>query len=260
MIDLTERIAVVTGGGSGIGRATVAALARCGVAVAVTDIDADRAAETVELVEADGGRAIAVRADAGVSADWAMLADAVHAELGTVSIVVNNAFYVHVAPATELAEDAWNRQLAVTLSSVYHSVRAFAADLAMSSAPGGGAMVNVASVHARLAFAGHPAYAASKGAVVSLTQQLAVDLGPAIRVNAVLPGPITTPIWDALTDEYRDRARRQTALLRMGRPEEVASAVCFLASDAASYITAASLLVDGGYVVRRDPAEPADPS
>lgn len=254
MIDLGSRVAVVTGGGAGIGRATAVALASCGAAVGVSDIDVERATATVGLVADAGGRAVAVQADAASSPDWARLAETVRSTLGAPSIVVNNAFYLDVAPATELDEDCWNRQLAVSLTSVYHSVRTFASDLA---APPGGVIVNIGSVHSRLAFPGHPAYAASKGAIVSLTQQLAVDLGPAIRVNAVLPGPILTPQWDRLSDEYRERAGRQTALLRLGRPEEVAAAVCFLASDAASYITAASLLVDGGYVVRKDAAEPA---
>lgn len=254
MIDLSNRTAVVTGGGAGIGRATALALAMRGAAVGVGDIDLQRAAETAGLVTAAGGRAVAVAADAASAADWARLAGSVRATLGRPSIVVNNAFCLDVAPATDLDEDCWNRQLAVSLTSVYHSVRTFAGDLA---APPGGAIVNIGSVHSRLAFPGHPAYAASKGAIVSLTQQLAVDLGPAIRVNAVLPGPILTHQWDRLSDEYRQRAGRQTALLRLGRPEEVAEAVCFLASDAASYITAASLLVDGGYVVRKDEAEPA---
>jgi len=254
VIDLFDRTAVVTGGGAGIGRATALALATRGAAVGVGDIDLQRAAETASLIADAGGRAVAVAADAASAADWTRLAETVRATLGRPSIVVNNAFYLAVAPATDLDEDGWNRQLAVSLTSVYHSVRTFAGDLA---APPGGAIVNIGSVHSRLAFPGHPAYAASKGAIVSLTQQLAVDLGPTVRVNAVLPGPILTPQWDRLSDEYRERAGRQTALLRLGRPEEVAAAVCFLASDAASYITAASLLVDGGYVVRKDEAEPA---
>lgn len=250
--DLAGRVAVVTGGGSGIGRATAVALAAHGCPVAIGDIDRVAAVETAALVTAAGGAATAVEADAGSAADWRRLADSVRSALGPPSIVVNNAFHLRVLPATELDEESWDHQLAVSLSSVFHSVRTFAEDLAVS---GHGALVNIGSVHSRLAFAGHPAYAAAKGAIVSLTQQLAVDLGPAVRVNAVLPGPILTPNWDRLSAEYRAHAGRQTALLRMGRPEEVASAVCFLASDAASFITAASLLVDGGYVVRKDEAD-----
>lgn len=254
MIDLSSRTAVITGGGAGIGRATAIALASCGAAVGVSDIDLERVTETVALIADAGGHAVAVEADAASATDWSRLAETVRTSLGRPSIVVNNAFFLEVTTAADLDEDRWNRQLAVSLTSVYHSVRTFAGDLA---APPGGAIVNIGSVHSRLAFPGLPAYAAAKGAIVSLTQQLALDLGPTIRVNAVLPGPILTAQWDRLSDEYRDRAGRQTALLRLGRPVEVAAAVCFLASDAASYITAASLLVDGGYVVRKDEADPA---
>ena len=250
LVDLTGRVAVVTGGGAGIGAATSMALARFGAAVAVVDIDAERAEATTARMRDTGANAVSVCADAGDSHGWLTVREAVHESLGAVAIVVNNAYHLRIGAATEIDEESWNRQIAVTLTSVFHSVRTFAADLRAT----GGAIVNVSSVHAKLAFPGHPAYAACKGAMISLSQQLAVELAPEVRVNAVLPGPILTPQWDALSDEYKRQAARQTALLRLGDAGEVANVICFLASGAASYVTAATLLVDGGYTVRKDPA------
>ncbi|CAN5642905.1 SDR family oxidoreductase [soil metagenome] len=250
MIDLHDQVAVVTGGSAGIGRATAVAMATYGAHVAIADIDGAGAAATADLIGAEGGHAIAVPTDVSRPDHWVRLADEVADRLGPVSTLVNNAFHLRIAPLTELEPADWDAQLAVNLTGVYHGVRTFARDLTARC----GSIVNVSSVHARLAFPGHPAYAATKGAIIALSQQLAVDLGPAVRVNTVLPGPILTRQWDGLSDDYKDLAGRETALLRLGRPDEVATAICFLASDAASYITAASLVVDGGYTVRKDPA------
>lgn len=251
LIDLAGKVAYITGAGLGIGRATAIALARCGAAVAVADIDRGSAESVAEEIVTAGGMARSVVADAGDAASWRTAADVVRAELGTPAIVVNNA-YVKVPQAiVDMTEASWNRHLTVSLTSVFHSVQTFADDLRANR----GAIVNVSSVHAMLGFDGHAAYAATKGAINALGQQLAVELGPDIRVNTVMPGPILTRQWDELAADYHDHAARQTALERLGRPDEVASVICFLASDAASYITGAALLVDGGYTIRRDPAE-----
>lgn len=242
------RVVVVTGAGSGIGAATCRLFAARGATVLVTDIDEVRATAVAERITADGGRAAARRCDVGAADDWFALAEAVRAAHGRVDVVCNNAFTVTLAPAHEQTVEQWDRQIAVSLSSVHRSVLAFHAMLVES----GGCIVNTSSVHAVLAFPNHPAYAAAKGGMVSLTRQLALEYGPHIRVNAVLPGPIETPVWDAAGANDRDIAARSTAALRLGRPEEVAAAVCFLASDDASYITGAALLVDGGYTAKKD--------
>lgn len=241
------RVVVVTGGASGIGAACARRFAGEGAYVAVADIDTDRAGTVTESIAADGGSAIAVGCDVSSPDDWRRLAETVHANYGPVYVVHNNAFTADLAPAHELAEASWDRQLAVNLSGVYHSIRAFLPDLRQA----GGCVVNTASVHAVVGLVNHPAYAAAKGGMVALTRQLAVEYGPNVRVNTVLPGPILTPIWDGIGERDRRETLEQTAALRLGRPEEVAAAVAFLASDEASYITGTALLVDGGYTAKR---------
>jgi NAD(P)-dependent dehydrogenase (short-subunit alcohol dehydrogenase family) len=213
----------------------------------VTDLDTGKArAVAAELP----GPAEAHHLDAADGAAWAALAGTVLQGSGRVDIVVNNAYAVVRLPAHEQDEQQWHRQIDVSLSSVFHSVRALMPALQEAR----GAMVNVASVHALVGLPGHPAYAAAKGGMLALTRQLAVEYGPGTRVNAVVPGPILTSAWDGLDDDARERTARATVLGRLGRADEVASAVTFLASDDASFVTGASLVVDGGWTATKDSA------
>ena len=234
--------ALVTGGARGIGAACAHRLAADGHRVVIADLDL--AAADKVAGELPGSGHAAVLLDAGDAASWRALA----AARPSVDVIVNNAFTVVLGRAHELAEDDWQRQIAVDLSAVYHSVRAYGADLLER----GGAIVNVASVHAVLGYSGHPAYAAAKGGVVALTRQLAVDYGPAVRVNAVLPGPIRTRIWDDVDEAGHRLAASGTALRRMGLPDEVAAVVGFLSSADASYVTGAAIPVDGGCTILKD--------
>lgn len=240
----TDRVAVVTGAASGIGAATAARLAAEGAAVVVADVDTGRGEATAAAIRADGGQARFVPADVSREEDWERVVAAAHG-FGPVGVLVSNAYTVEVAPAHRTSLDSWQRQLSVNLTGAFLGFRAALPDLSDHQ----GAVVLTSSVHAHRGIPGHPAYAAGKGALLSLCGQLAVEYGPEVRVNAVLPGPILTAAWDRVAEEDRVRSVAETAARRFGTPEEVAAAIAFLASGEASYITGSTLLVDGGWSV-----------
>lgn len=246
MVGFEGTCAVVTGAASGIGAATAERLAAEGAFVLLADIDAARLDDVAGSITAAGGQAQACAFDVASTQGWQSAAQEL-ARLGLrVHTLVNNAYTLEVKPLHELSLDSWQRQLAVDLTAVYLAVRTFHDDLVATR----GSIVNVASVHAVLSWPGHPAYAASKGGMLSLTRQLAVEYGPQIRVNAVLPGPVLTAVWDGVPESSRQAAGRETALGRMGRAAEVAAAITFLASDEASFVTGVSLPVDGGQTIK----------
>lgn len=236
--------AVVTGAGSGIGRATALRMAAEGASVAVVDIVPEGAAETVELIGEAGGTAVALECDVTDPDQVETAMSAVVAELGGIDILVNSVAKIVRKKLLELEVDDWYRTLDASLNSYFLCMRFAAPEMVRA---GGGKIVNVCSITAHVGY-GAPSYTAAKGAILALTRQLAGELAPhRINVNSVSPGVIETGLnRDTLADsDIRERTIGLTPWGRLGRPDDIAAALTFLASAEADYITGADLIVDG---------------
>jgi NAD(P)-dependent dehydrogenase (short-subunit alcohol dehydrogenase family) len=241
------KIALVTGAGSGIGRATSLRLAEEGAVVVAADINAAAARETVALIEAAGGPAAVARTlDVAVAADAEAAVKNTVERFGALHLAVNNAGVAGVnLPIGELRTEDWDRLISVNLNGVAYGLR-FQIPAIISS--GGGAIVNMSSVAGTVALPANPAYTAAKHAVAGLTKAAGADYGRfGVRVNAVGPGFISTPLLSGCPDGITAYLAGKHAMGRLGEAREVAALVTFLLSDDASFITGSYHLVDGGY-------------
>jgi NAD(P)-dependent dehydrogenase (short-subunit alcohol dehydrogenase family) len=247
---LSGKRALITGGASGIGRATALLFGREGAAVCLVDLDEEGGAAVVRAIEEEGGRAVFVRADVTRASECREAVEQTVSSLGGLDILFNNAGIVRRATVVELTEEEWDQVMAVNVKSIF-LLSKYAVPVMQDA--GGGAIINTSSGWGLVGGPRAVSYCASKGAVVLLAKAMAIDHGPQnIRVNCVCPGDTDTAM---LRNEARqlgqaeDRFLEESAdrpLRRIGTPGEIAEAVLFLASDASSYVTGTALVVDGG--------------
>lgn len=247
------KVAVVTGGGSGIGRATAELFVREGARVAVVDVDRATGEETLARLRAAGGEAVLIAADVSSADQVRQMVDEVVGRFGRLDILVNNAGIYRQGDALATSETDWQRMLDVNLTGPFLCAKHAMAAMRRS---GGGVIVNVASEAGLVGIKGQVAYNVTKAALIGLTRSLAVDAAPVIRVNCICPGTTDTPLVAAAVRREADPAAARRALEsvrpanRLGRPEEIAFGILCLASDDLAYATGAVLSVDGGYTAQ----------
>ena len=251
MADFDGRVAVVTGGASGIGRAAALLYARKGAKVVVSDVDEIGGTETVRMACQDGGEAIFARADVSRPEDCQEMVRAAVAKFGRLDIAFNNAGIGGESnPVAEYSIESWQKVIGINLSGVFYCMKY---EIPAMLKTGAGAIVNMSSILGQVGFANAPAYVSAKHGVIGLTQTAAVEYAPrGVRVNAVGPGFISTPMIAGL-EQNPDVYNLLVSLHpigRLGKPEEVAELVIWLSSDKASFVTGAYYPVEGGYLAR----------
>src|SRR3954470_14426285 len=248
---LEDKVAVITGAGAGIGRASAQIFAREGAAVGVADVDEAGGRETVELIEAAGGQASFIRTDVSVKADVEAMVQHAVDTYGGLDCAHNNAgISAPMVPLADYPDDGWDRTIAVMLTGVYHCLKA---EIPRMLERGGGAIVNTASGVGLVGYANQAAYTASKHGVIGLTKVAALDYGHlGVRVNAVCPGTARTPMVDAAIKNMPgidEELKKLPPIGRIGEAEEIAEAAMWLCTPAASFVLGVALPVDGGYVI-----------
>lgn len=247
-----RRVALVTGGGVGMGAATAQRLARDGMSVAVLDINAETADSVVRVINAAGGHAVSVMADVSSRDQVERAVEQIRTVLGPVTVLVNNAGIEDFAPFPDIEDETWDRLMQVNLKGAYIVTQVVLPDMLES---GWGRIINISSFGAQVGAPTMVHYAASKGGIIAMTRSLALELGSrGITVNSIAPGFIDTPMARRAIDGGKfplplEAMLKAYPIPRLGRPEEVAAACAFFASDDAGYITAQLLGVNGGTAV-----------
>lgn len=241
------KVAVVTGGGMGIGRAIALGFAGEGVCVVVADINENAGKETVELVEKAGSKAFFVQCDVTKGKEVKAMVEAAVRKFGRLDYACNNAG-IHPEklprPLPEIEDSLWDLVMEVNLKSVFLCMKS---EIAQMEKQGGGVIVNTASLAGLLAEPGFPLYTVSKHGVIGLTKAAAFDyVKKGIRINAVCPTPVDTPMLAAAPEEVRNALEAMLPMGRIAKPEEIAGAIIWLCSDLAAYVTGISLVIDGG--------------
>ena len=244
---LKDKVCLITGGGSGIGRATCELFAREGAKVVVADKLLSAARVVAALI---GEAAIAIEVDVAQSASVRSMIEATIRDLGRLDVLINNAGYGIPGSVVETSEDDWDKLMAVNVNGVFFGCK-YA--IPVMKQQGGGVIVNTASIVANVGIRNRAAYCASKGAVAALTRAMALDhVNDKIRVNCVAPGTIDSPYFEDIIrkserpQELRRELEARQAMNRLGQPKEIANAFLFLASDESSFSTGSMLIVDGG--------------
>lgn len=248
--DFKDKVAIVTGGSFGIGRATAVAFAKRGARVTIADRVED--AETINVIRSAGGEALFVKCDVSQAAEVSVMLEQTVKKFGRLDFAFNNAGVEGLtAPIPECTEENWDKTIDINLKGVWLCMKY---EIPYMLKQGRGSIVNNASVAGLVGFTGIPAYVASKHGIIGLTKNAALENAKAgIRVNAVCPGVIKTPMIDRFTGKNKEVEKQfvdMEPVGRLGQPEEVAEAVMWLCSDAASFVTGISLPVDGGWIAR----------
>ncbi|HUV06902.1 MAG TPA: SDR family NAD(P)-dependent oxidoreductase [Spirochaetia bacterium] len=255
---LKGRVAVVTGGGRGIGAVICRELSAEGALVAVTDQNSERSRATAKRISSSGGRAAAWTLDVTIPAQVESVADSVEQELGAIDIWVNNAGVSFITPFLQCTDELWTKTIQVNLTGTFNGCRAALRRMAVR---GSGAIINMSSQSGKIGTSQYAAYCSSKFGVIGLTQSLAAEFArQGIRINAICPGIVFTPMWESMVEDYAKKAgiagkevkpylEQKIPMGRIGTAEEVARLAVFLAGDEACYITGQSINVSGGTVM-----------